>query len=770
MTNVSELVHTDRPVGFWRLNDPLGSTTIRDYGETSNLHGAPFEGVRLGQPGIAAGSRGSAGFFSYPAVAASMPYIEIPSSSLLAVSNLTVGAWLRAKRSFNQYDALVYYRLDEAQGTTIALNHGSLGSGQNGTYTGPVQLQQVGALPGVTGTAGLFARLSGTYISVPDHTNLRLNSGAFVIGFFNTLKTEAAGDVVVRKGDPATADGYALFRDANGIFRFVRNNVTVSYGLSGIDVVKPHHIALKYNGSSVKWYVNGILKETDSVAAYPTNTGTDALTIGGASASNGYDGWLDDVAIYNVELPDAELLNMAQGYPPNTTPTFGWDLMGRPNRWDFGWSSFPRGWNFRPWRLGAPANTEVLNSYVVRGQRYFVAGGFDGGTNTSYLWVNGVVADTTVLAGGMDVAATIMRIGQVYNNITFAGDWDVEGVFVFDRFLGTARIAEYYAAGDWQSTPICPVQTTRSHERIIYKRPEVAGEVSYLLHSPPSRVVLSEEGFGTPPLEYIADRAPFQHGDTVRSFALRPRTVQLAVLHNFRNRSDYWDGRQQLLGMLRPNALQALSSTPALSPERQGKLLVYQGNNQKRQLDVLLESGPGFAPPQGGWREWSFTEVLRFVAHNPVWYDPKINQQTLASSGQVNLVFPVTFPFEFSTSNFTGVVSYKGDWPEKPKIFIYGPITSPAVIHSFTGKRLQLLTAILAEYYVEINLQLSTVTRSDGLNLLGFLSDDSDLTGFTLEPDPIVANGANTLVVEGSGTSGSTPAPVITWYNRYIGI
>lgn len=276
---------------------------------------------------------------------------------------------------------------------------------------------------------------------------------------------------------------------------------------------------------------------------------------------------------------------------------------------------------------------------------------------------------------------------------------------------------------------------------------------------------MSEEGFGLPPLEYVVDRAPFQHGDTVRSFHLNPRPVQLVVLHNFCSRSEYWDGRASLLDAIRPNRVTDFQT------QETGKLLYYLANGQKRQLDVLLDSGPGFAPPQGGWREWSFTEVLRFTAHDPAWYDPaELSAVFLNAVFPTQLVFPITFPISFSAVGGTQGVQYSGTWPEYPSFDIVGPITGLHIHNHSTDKALELLGTIPAGQTATIVLMgIKSIVRSDGTNLLNSLSDDSDLTDFALVPDPDAPAGVNDIHVTGSGTA-STTLVTMRWHSRYIGI
>ena len=296
------------------------------------------------------------------------------------------------------------------------------------------------------------------------------------------------------------------------------------------------------------------------------------------------------------------------------------------------------------------------------------------------------------------------------------------------------------------------------NERLVYVRPD---GVQYRLHAPPSRVVMSEEGFGMPPLNYITDRAPFQHGDSVRTFVLETRPMQVVVLYQFCSRSEYWNGRSELIDTLRPNRITDLDNP--------GKLLYYLGNGSKRQLDVFLEGGPVFPPrDDSAWREWSFTEALRFVAHDPIWYNP--TQKSMAFTGATNATFPIEFPVAFTAFQMTAAVPYLGNWLEYPSFEITGPIEGLHIHNHTTDESITLGYNLPAGYSITISLHgRKTITQSDGQNLIGYLTPESSLTEWALVPDPIAPGGVNTLHIYGSGTTGATAA-TMRWYDRYLGV
>lgn len=313
--------------------------------------------------------------------------------------------------------------------------------------------------------------------------------------------------------------------------------------------------------------------------------------------------------------------------------------------------------------------------------------------------------------------------------------------------------------------PVAPSRAVLSgglNEQLVYIRPD---GYRYRIHAPPWRVVVSEEGFGTPPIQYVVDEAPFQHGATVRSFHLKSRTVQLVLMYTACSRQDYWDMRAEILDMLRPNRV--------TDNNKPGHLKYYMPNGSKRQLDVWSEQGPVFAPRQpGGYRERFFTEAVRFVAHDPVWYDPTVQTHTFVSTagGSQFFTFKITFPVYFSAFNSIYELPYTGTWLEYPSITLTGPITNPVIYNNTTGDKIALATTIPNGLTATTTLRGSkTVLRSDGVSLLNTLTPDSNLATFSLQPDPQAPNGINEIQIVGTGVGAATSAS-ISWYTRYFGV
>ena len=67
------------------------------------------------------------------------------------------------------------------------------------------------------------------------------------------------------------------------------------------------------------------------------------------------------------------------------------------------------------------------------------------------------------------------------------------------------------------------------------------------------RLLRSVSGFGLAPLHFITQRGPYQDGDTPLDMRLDPRTIRLVIADTLYRRMDYWDRRNEVLDLLRPN-------------------------------------------------------------------------------------------------------------------------------------------------------------------------------------------------------------------------
>ncbi len=283
------------------------------------------------------------------------------------------------------------------------------------------------------------------------------------------------------------------------------------------------------------------------------------------------------------------------------------------------------------------------------------------------------------------------------------------------------------------------------------------------------RFIWGRSGDGMPSITYRTERGPFQDGVTPLGFVLNPRIVQLIHRRNADCRSDYWDNRADIMNSLRPNR-------QPTSIFQGGVLRKERPDGSQRDLCVLIERGPDFRGSSGDeWDEWSIQEVIRFVAHDPLYFDPNenIGELLIDTIDGDELEFPITFPISFSTSQFTpnNQITYNGTFASFPQILLFGPMESIVIGNVTTQEYLILDTIIASNRVVTINLLFGGKAIVDDLgnNLIGSLNTASDLATFHLEPTPLAVNGVNDISVVAAGIDANTRV-VFRWFDRYIGI
>ncbi len=282
-------------------------------------------------------------------------------------------------------------------------------------------------------------------------------------------------------------------------------------------------------------------------------------------------------------------------------------------------------------------------------------------------------------------------------------------------------------------------------------------------------VIAGVSGTGMPPITYRTQRGPFQHGVTPLGFILEPRTIQLLHRRNANNRDNYWAARADILNLLRPNR----QSTNQLEIGVLRK--IRSPDRLTRDISVFIQSGPEFvAKRRGRWDEFSFTEIIQFIAHDPTFFDPVQNIQDLTldiAGGAIE--FALEFPFTFISSALSAndTITYVGTWRSYPTILLQGPMRNPIIRNLTTDEKIALTVDIAANRTVTITLEYGNKTIFDdlGTNLIGTLTTDSDLATFSLVPAPLAPLGVNSIA---NSASSLTAASKITlqWFTRFIGI
>jgi hypothetical protein len=175
----------------------------------------------------------------------------------------------------------------------------------------------------------------------------------------------------------------------------------------------------------------------------------------------------------------------------------------------------------------------------------------------------------------------------------------------------------------------------------------------------------------------------------------------------------------------------------------------------KRDLCVYIAEGPQFDPNEPGWDEFNFTEMLRFIAYNPVMYDPDV----------------VSVPYLFGTGSISDYedITYTGTWETHPTLILTGPLTNPMILNEGLDLFIQLAYEIPDGDVVTIDLEDGTITDQDNQNLVGAVTAESALSTFRLAPTPELTGGVNRVRLVASDAGANSDFEV-QYYRRYIGI
>jgi hypothetical protein len=278
-----------------------------------------------------------------------------------------------------------YWRLNETAQPPApqpAANIGGLGIAGVGQYLLGPTLGEPGALTGSSATSVRFTNpfvnsdpgYGSTKVEVPYYSALNPN-GPFTVEFWakpNVTVTDVYCPVASINSDAAIAVGPDNNPRAGWLFyQYGTTNSTVNQWqfrmgnannyLDGNAVVGGaatpgawHHIVGVYDGTNALLYVNGAQVASRAIAGYqpngarPFRIGTTCFTgnLGTYAGNRGFDGWLEEVAVYGSALNGNDI---AAHYGAASTNGAGYASMVLARK--------PIGY----WRLGEPGNPPALN-------------------------------------------------------------------------------------------------------------------------------------------------------------------------------------------------------------------------------------------------------------------------------------------------------------------------------------------------------------------------------------------------------------------------
>lgn len=215
-------------------------------------------------------------------------------------------------------DLVLDLHLDEGSGTTA---YDSSRYGNHGT------ISDASWIDGRYGKALSFDGVND-YVSIPHSGSLDLQN-ALTLAVW-VYRTRAATEWIMNKNyDSATNTQYGiLIRDSHSIELYLNGGARVTYTLNTVG--RWAHIVCVWDGSTARIYVDGELKASASYSATLTSqpyalTLACRKTTGGVPGAYWFQGYLDEVRIYNRALSEEEIKALYEAGPPISWPERGID-------------------------------------------------------------------------------------------------------------------------------------------------------------------------------------------------------------------------------------------------------------------------------------------------------------------------------------------------------------------------------------------------------------------------------------------------------------
>jgi hypothetical protein len=202
--------------------------------------------------------------------------------------------------------------------------HWQMDEGSGATLVDASEYRNAAAISGspawVTGVIGQALRFNGSnqYATAPDHNSLDLSNSLTIAAWIRPERV--ATQYLIKKAAQNETDGYELSLASTGnvFFRFNQSSSGNTYRVNSIASYPSNgstwmHVAVTYNGSSIKIYIDGVENASKSFPS-PPPIGINELNLTIGAEDNGFRGLLgamDDVRIYNTALSASQISQLA---------------------------------------------------------------------------------------------------------------------------------------------------------------------------------------------------------------------------------------------------------------------------------------------------------------------------------------------------------------------------------------------------------------------------------------------------------------------------
>lgn len=278
--------------------------------------------------------------------------------------------------------------------------------------------------------------------------------------------------------------------------------------------------------------------------------------------------------------------------------------------------------------------------------------------------------------------------------------------------------------------------------------------------------LVSVQGIGGAPVRRLTERSPLQDGDLDIGRRLDSRLINMVLFFSAATRAAADGHRDRLYHWLKPR-------TGALA------LRCVRDDGQERRIDVH-PLGTVDAPVTDEDRMWAAQKLgVQLRAPDPIWYDPNPQAWGLlggVGTGNRGWAVPMAVPWVQSVQTYidtTRALGYTGTWDEYPVITIFGPASDVTIENVTTGDVLDFPALSLAVgQWITVDLRYGrkTVTNQANQNVIGLLSNDSDLATWRLAADPDAPGGENLIRLRVAAAAANETGMQLAFYRRYFGL